>query len=167
MPWPKPLDEVRLLIAKNKRAEASSILEEFYQALDPSQRTDYVACLLMRGTLQFSQNPAAALEHFENALALAAQSPVDNFGKGQALQGLGACFWAFGEYGKAKQYWEQALPYAEKLDDKELKSYCYGSLGIIYEYQGDLAQAEEYYLKSLRASEEMGSPSEIIGDMEP
>lgn len=105
MAWPKSLDEVTLLLQRNKLAEASAIVEDFCQALEPHQRTKNIACLLMRGTLEFRRSPTAAVEFYEKALTLADQLPIDDFGKDHALSGLGACLWASGEYTKAKQHY--------------------------------------------------------------
>ncbi|MEP7171060.1 MAG: tetratricopeptide repeat protein, partial [Bacteroidota bacterium] len=65
------------------------------------------------------------------------------------------------EYAKAKQYADDALAIAEKINFKKGTANAYGNIGIIYYNQGNYPDALKNYFAALKIREEMGGKKGI------
>ena len=71
------------------------------------------------------------------------------------LSALSEEYWG-SDHDKAKQYNEQALRLAKKIDYKLGISEVYRSIGVLHAMAGENAIAEKYFRKSLKLSERIG-----------
>lgn len=66
-----------------------------------------------------------------------------------------------GKYNEANIYNYKALDIGEELDDVNLKSECYGAIGIVYKSQGEFSKALDYYEMALSMAIELQDTSWI------
>jgi two-component system sensor histidine kinase/response regulator len=78
-----------------------------------------------------------------------------------ALNDLGYDFRYKGNFGKALDYYFQALKISEVIDNKNSQAVQLNNIGALYESQGDYAKALEYNNKSLKIEEIVGDQSII------
>ena len=69
---------------------------------------------------------------------------------------LGNVFRSVGEYAKAEEYHQKALPIKTEIGDKDGQASCYGSLGNVFFSVAEYAKAEEYLQKALTIRTEIG-----------
>ncbi len=108
-------------------------------------------------------NYPEALEYFSRALAI-----YQELGNQSAIaQGIGNSGWIYrhlGIYDKALECFHRALAMHSELGEKSSISSALGNIGELYairEFEGyDVHKAEEYLLKALRLSEEIGSKTD-------
>ena len=65
-------------------------------------------------------------------------------------------FLSVGEYAKAEQYLQKALPIKTEIGDKHGQASCYINLGNVFLSVGEYAKAEEYLQKALPINTEIG-----------
>ena len=61
----------------------------------------------------------------------------DREGEATCYGNLGKVFFAFGEYIKAKEYYEKALAISIEIGDREKERIFYGSLGCVLSVLGE------------------------------
>ena len=61
-----------------------------------------------------------------------------------AYGGLGNVFYSFGEYVKAKEYYQKALAISMEIGDRKNENACYRNLGDVFQYLGEYVTAKEH-----------------------
>ncbi|XP_078372299.1 tetratricopeptide repeat protein 28-like [Oculina patagonica] len=80
----------------------------------------------------------------------------DRNGEANCYGNLGSVFRSTGEYVKAKEYHEKALPLMKELGDRNGEAKCYVNLGKVFRSIGDYVKAKEYLEKVLPLMKELG-----------
>ena len=63
---------------------------------------------------------------------------------------------SLGDYGQARQFYQESLRIAEELGDRAGVARVLHNLGVLAQQQGDYGQAWQFYQESLRIEEELG-----------
>ena len=65
-------------------------------------------------------------------------------------------FHSVGEYAKAEEYLQKALPISTEIGDKHGQASCYINLGVVFLSVGEYAKAEEYFRKAIQLGKDTG-----------
>ena len=68
----------------------------------------------------------------------------DKHGQASCYINLGNVFLSVGEYAKAEEYYQKALPINTKIGDKHGQASCYINLASVFRSVREYAKAEEY-----------------------
>lgn len=146
------------LHAKKPKSEIDS-LKVVIPTLEPLERFESMAMLIKKLKNRY---PKEAVEYASQALELSRILPYDTL-EIRAIQYIGEATFRSGEIFRARQYFEDGLALAQKIDHKKYIAFLENSLGLVYLDQGD-------YEKSLRLLHNSldywnahgGKPSRII-----
>jgi len=104
-----------------------------------------------------------AIEIYENRL----HSKTDTISNGlirttaQSYNGHGLVAWNKGNYSQAIKYFQKALTFHEKINNKKGIGDCYNNIGLIYWNRKDFKRALGYYQKALDLYKKTGNISGI------
>jgi tetratricopeptide (TPR) repeat protein len=65
------------------------------------------------------------------------------------------------DVGRAMEYYHKALEITERIGEQHLSAEIYANLGLLYNQQGDKAQARAHYQKSKALLEMVGNPLQV------
>ena len=99
------------------------------------------------GNIAYLNDTQRALKAYQEAARLDDTNPV-------VWNRLGFVLIRLGRLDESESAYEKVLSLAG--DDEALKAVAFGNRGIIYRIRGDLARAEEYYLKALEIYKALG-----------
>lgn len=87
-----------------------------------------------------------------------------NFFKGQAkaYSALGGCYWEKGNFEKAREFLEECIALASKIDDKTQIANAYTILGAIHTQTIAYTKAMEYYTEAAKIYKEAGATRHYI-----
>ena len=128
-------DEVREQIGTARdrlnEGEAAQAVEILTDVL--ATRPEHTGALSLLGIAELDrENPSAALEAFDRALAVRSDLPDVCIGRGQALMSLG-------DHQRAAQSYRRAIESAD--GDRELLAVAYRGLGLVHHESGELDKA--------------------------
>ena len=144
------------LLAQGERAEQAGDLPgaiAAYEAVDESGAPAPAALAAFRlGRISWRQSRyEAALSEFERARIRALQLDDREF-CARAENGIGAVYYARGEYKQARNWYRQALT---RTTDDGMRARIHLNLGVIANIEGDLEEARKNYVESGRVFSEV------------
>lgn len=107
------------------------------------------------GALQAGQEALAIFESLDNPFAYSVPSGII----------LGNIYVAIGDNSKAKANFLRGLQAADSLNYLRMQQICSDNLGTVALMEGELEQARQYFLQSLRISQECGQTREMLGSL--
>jgi len=146
----------RELLAQGEHAEQAGDLSAAiaaYEAVDERGAPGPAALAALRlGLISWRQGRyEAALSEFERARTRALQLG-DRELCARAENGIGAVYYARGEYKQARSWYRQALT---RTTDDDMRARIHLNLGVIANIEGDLEEARKNYVESGRVFREM------------
>lgn len=124
---------------------------------------DNISPLLQHAQQLVFKNPDSAFILIEQALS-SEELAADEKSQGLANYLLGNIHLVKGQYPKALEYYERALPIRQKLDDLAGVSDLYSNIGIVYARLGDQEAYLSYLQKTLEIDRQMGNEHMVAVD---
>ena len=115
-------------------------------------------CYMTMGNIAMSQRDfRQSISHYSNALEINRRSRKPHPAlEPQLLANIGNGYNLLGEYDKAIEYYNLAVPYFEKTNALREQAVCLNNIGELYRSKGELGKAESFYRQSLALKEKLG-----------
>lgn len=142
---------------QNKRDSLENLLQK------TGQDTSRVILLNDIAYFYWSTNPEKVKQYTAEAMQLA-QKLEFPLGMGRSYVSLSIYYWSQGNYKKAIEEAEKALPHLEQGNHQKNIAAAYHNIGMNYYQLGNFQQATSYYFKALRIYEKLNSTGREIAN---